>query len=82
MAKRADRPRPRYAPAWVREMPDREAHALAGRLVRESRAADLTHRQDWLLDRLLHDLRWRRSEDLRLRAFPCSCWLCIPPDWT
>lgn len=81
MAKRADRPRRRMAPKWVQIMEDREAHATAGRLVRDSRSNDLSDPQDWLVDRLLEDLAWRRSEALRQRRMPCSCWLCVPPDW-
>lgn len=81
MAKRADRLPPRRAPLWIQAMEDREVHATAGRLVRETRSADLSDPQDWLLDRLLEDLQWRRRAALRLRQWPCTCWLCVPPDW-
>lgn len=78
---RKPRHRTRLAPGWVQSMPDRELHSVAGRLLRESRDADLSDRQDWLLDRLLGDLQWRRSKALWDRRWPCSCWLCMPSDW-
>lgn len=81
MAKRADRLPARCAPGWIQAMPDRELHSVAGRLLRESRTDDLSKGQDWLLDRLLDDLEWRRRVALRKRGWPCSCWLCMPRDW-
>lgn len=71
----------RRAPYWVRSMPDRELHSMTGRLLREGRQEDLSSGQDWLIDVALADLAWRRREALRLRLWPCSCWLCMPPDW-
>lgn len=62
-------------------MADQTLHALCGRLLREQTETDLTERQDWLVDRLLDELAWRRARALSLRLMPCTCAMCMPSEW-
>lgn len=73
--------RRRTAPFWVRELDDRTCHALTGRLLRESHTQDLSERQDWLLDRCLDELAFRRAAAVRDRQIACTCSLCMPSEW-
>ena len=64
----------RLGPMWLREFSSTSLHALGGKLMREYRTDGLSARQDWLLDRITHELAWRMSK--RLPSDRCSCELC------
>jgi hypothetical protein len=71
-------PARRRSPQWVRDMEDRELHAVAFRLQHERMQAGLTDAQEWLFDALVSELEFRR----RRATWPsrkCSCELCIGP---
>jgi len=68
--------RSRLAPMWVRELDRRQLHALTGKLVRLYGEEGLSDKQEWLLDRCLQELNWRRSH----AVWPdprCSCQFCF-----
>lgn len=70
--------RGRHAPLWVRELTERNLHALCGHLARTEESQDLTASQVWLYEHCLDDLEWRRKH-----TFPvwhrCSCRFCFAP---
>jgi hypothetical protein len=71
-------PARRRSPQWVRDMADRELHAVAFRLQHERKEAGLSDAQEWLFDALISELEFRRRRAL----WPdrkCSCELCIGP---
>ena len=41
--------------------------------------ADLSDGQEWLYDRIVEELEWRRWAALKAREPYCSCWLCFSP---
>lgn len=68
----------RRAPYWVRELSSASLHGLAGRLLRESKVKDLSGAQEWLWDRCINELEWRRRQ-VRPVWQSCSCELCVGP---
>lgn len=67
----------RLGPTWLRGMTTEALHGLGGRLLRDYEEVGLSARQDWLLDRLSHELCWRMSK--RLPQDRCTCRLCLEP---
>lgn len=72
----------RRSPAWLRDLPDRQVHGIAGRLAL-LRPNGLTSRQEWLWDACISELEYRRRHHTRNGTVlaACSCWLCIPTDY-
>ena len=68
----------RTAPQWVRDLDQREAHAIAFRLLHDQTHSNLTQPQEWLLEVLLADLEYRRSR-ARWPEHRCSCSICFAP---
>lgn len=72
----------RRSPGWVRELPDRKVHGIAGRL-NLLRPSGLTPQQEWLWDACISELEYRRRDHLRSGNVigSCSCWLCLPTEY-
>lgn len=68
----------RRSPLWVREMSDRELHAIGFRFNHDRQGQDLTDRQEWLWDRVINELEHRRRT-CRPSWMACSCELCFSP---
>lgn len=68
----------RRSPGWVRALTDREVHAMAFRFSRDRQSVDLSAAQEWLWDRLISELEYRRRTT-RPGWQRCSCELCVPP---
>lgn len=68
----------RRSPGWVRQLPDKDVHAIAMRFLAQQAHEDLTENQEWLWRALVSELEYRRRQT---RPFwkQCSCELCIPP---
>lgn len=69
----------RRSPGWVRQMNQRQIHALAFRLQRETLEGVIhTDAQNWLWGCLISELEYRN----RHARGPDRCWcpLCVPPD--
>ena len=73
------RNRHRTAPYWVKELPLRELHGLAGKLLNDWQKNDLSEQADWLLERCLDELDYRRRRSMHWSE-ACHCWLCMPSD--
>lgn len=73
----------RRSPGWIRELPDRTLHGMAGRMSRENAQGDLTRRQDWLWGCIISELEYRRRLHLRTGTVldACTCWLCLPTSY-
>lgn len=68
----------RRGPVWVRESSSNALHGIAARFDRDRRTADLSEAQEWLFDRVVEELEYRRRE-ARPSWKACSCQFCIPP---
>jgi len=68
----------RGGPLWVRETSSKALHGIAGRFDRERTGADLTDAQEWLYDRCVEELEYRRRIARPVWS-SCSCRYCVPP---
>lgn len=73
-----DRSRLRRGPVWVRESHSNALHGIAGRFDRLRTSQDLTEAQEWLYDRAVEELEYRRRHTRPVWA-GCSCRYCVPP---
>lgn len=65
----------RLGPTWLRDLTHEQLHALGLKLLHDFETRGLSARQDWLLDRISHELGWRMHKaPPRLR---CTCSLCL-----
>lgn len=71
-------PARRRSPLWVRQLPSRTLHGIAGRFQRQRASADLTAAQEWLWDALISELEYRHRTT-RPAWQRCSCALCVAP---
>jgi hypothetical protein len=78
MAPRSERRRARTGPVWLRETDSRALHALLGRFDRLRTSQDLSLAQEWLYDRAVEELEWRRRT-ARPVWRSCSCRYCVAP---
>lgn len=63
---------------WLRETSSSALHGICGRLDRDRRSGDLSDAQEWLWDRAVEELEYRRRTARPVWA-SCSCYLCVPP---
>ena len=68
----------RRGPLWLLESSSTALHAIAGRFNRERPLHDLTEAQEWLYDRCIEELEYRRRHARPIWS-SCSCELCVPP---
>ena len=73
-----DPSRLRRGPLWLRETSSPALHAMAGRFDRLRMTMDLSEAQEWLYDRCVEELEYRRRNS-RPSWLQCSCRYCIPP---
>ena len=68
----------RTGPVWLRQTDSRALHGICGRFDRERQSADLSDAQEWLYDRCIEELEYRRRHARPIWS-SCSCRYCIPP---
>ena len=71
-------PSRRRSPLWVRQSASPALHAILGRFDRMRTGEDLTDAQEWLYDRCVSELEYRRRQTRPIWQ-ACSCRYCIPP---
>jgi hypothetical protein len=69
---------PRTGPVWVRETSSQALHGILGRFDRERTSGDLTDAQEWLWDKCIEELEYRRRVARPIWTC-CSCRYCVPP---
>lgn len=65
----------RLGPTWLRDLSEQQLHALGLKLLHDFQTTGLSPRQDWLLDRVSHELGWRMLK--RRPSTRCTCALCL-----
>lgn len=73
-----DRRGQRRGPVWLRETSSRALHGILGRFDRTRTTADLSDAQEWLYDRAVEELEYRRRIARPIWS-SCSCRYCVPP---
>ena len=68
----------RSGPVWVRETSTKALHGIAGRFDRDRQGADLSEAQEWLYDRCVEELEYRRRVARPVWS-SCACRYCVPP---
>ena len=62
----------------MRSQPSTTLHAVANKLRRDSQVKDLSDRQEWLFQFLVHELELRQRQPFG--QYPrCNCDLCVSP---
>lgn len=69
---------PRKGPVWLRESSSNALHGICGRFDRDRTTSDLSEAQEWLYDRCIEELEYRRREARPIWS-SCSCRYCVPP---
>lgn len=69
---------PRKGPVWLRESSSNALHAILARFDRDRQSQDLSEAQEWLYDRAVEELEYRRRT-CRPMWRACSCRYCISP---
>lgn len=69
---------PRRGPVWLRESSSVALHGILGRFDRMRTSQDLSDAQEWLYDRAVEELEYRRKTARPVWS-GCSCRYCIPP---
>lgn len=70
--------RPRKGPVWLRETSSQALHGILGRFDRLRQSEDLSDAQEWLYDRAVEELEYRRRTARPVWS-SCSCRYCVPP---
>lgn len=68
----------RTGPVWVRESHSTALHGILGRFDRMRTGQDLSDAQEWLYDRCVEELEYRRRIARPIWT-SCSCRYCVPP---
>ena len=68
----------RRGPVWLRETASPALHAILARFDRDRTTADLSDAQEWLYDRAVEELEYRRRTARPIWTC-CSCRYCVPP---